>query len=478
MTAQLHRTGLLALALLAFALVLPASAAAQAIEGRITDAADGAPIVGAAVVVLDEAASPIGTTATDDGGNFRLDVPAAGSYLIVVQIEGFASQTSSPLTVVDGETLSYDLSMTRQQIGGGGGGANEMDDATFIQQYIAELCQGTFIPGIHGILFGAVRNAGSGEALPGIQVTVRWDERTGFGQQARTTRSDSSGFWYVCDVPSGPQVLVRAQATEADTEGETQRVQVQAGTMRNLDVEIALSDPSQNGNVIGVVRDVDTDRPVIGAVVRLREAGRSTTTNSRGLFVLNEVPAGLEVIEVEVLGYEDIVRPLQIYGGRSQQIEVLASSQPFELDPILVTVRSRTWFSDRAGLESRMAIGAGHFILREDLEDRPGATTLGDVLRDVPGVRVRRQGGGINGQYIVQLRGAANMANEACTPNIFVDAVPLGRDSGLFSDILSFDIEVVEVYRGASEVPGEYSGGDSRCGVVAVWTRRGIGLGG
>ena len=458
-------------------LLASTSLSAQSIAGRVTDAADGAPIPGATVVLLDAGATPITQTATAEDGTYELEVPSAGSYIVLVQLEGAANQMSSTLEVAEGQTLSYDLSMNRQAIGASGG-AEQLTDAEFIAQYMAESCDGLFTPGLHGILFGAVRNEGSGEALSRVKVTARWTDR-GFGQQqARETRSDETGFWFICNIPAGQEVLVRAQSDESNTEGPSIPVTMRAGTMRNLDVEIALSDPNQTGNLIGYVRDVDNNRAVIGATVRLRDADRTTTTNGEGLFILNDVPSGLEVIEIDVLGYQPIQRPIQVYGGRGQQLEVLVSREAFELDPIVVTVRPRSWFTDRAGLEQRRAIGAGHFIMRDDIEERVGASNLGDLMRGVPGVRVRRTGGGISGNYTVQLRQAANLANEACAPQIWMDGISIGADQALFAEILPWNIEAVEVYRGASEVPGEFSGGNARCGVIVVWTRRGFGLGG
>ena len=35
-------------------------------------------------------------------------------------------------------------------------------------------------------------------------------------------------------------------------------------------------------------------------------------------------------------------------------------------------------------------------------------------------------------------------------------------------------IEAVEVFRGVSEMPPEFSAPDIRCGAVAIWTRRGL----
>jgi hypothetical protein len=65
------------------------------------------------------------------------------------------------------------------------------------------------------------------------------------------------------------------------------------------------------------------------------------------------------------------------------------------------------------------------------------------------------------------------MLNEVCNPVIWMDGVKIGNDPVMFRDITGPEIDAVEVYRGAAEVPGEFSGGDARCGVVVVWTRRG-----
>lgn len=467
------RTALLLLAVAA----LPANAQ-EAIAGRITDAEDGAPIDQATVVVLDESASPLGRAITDQDGSYRVELAGPGVYLVAVQLTGFADVLSDPLTVGAGETLSYDLSMTRQVIGQSGAATEPMDDTEFLSRYIAETCAGVFIPGLHGIVFGAVRNEGNGEPLSLIEVSAQWNDGRGFGSQTRATRSDESAFWYICDLPAGETVSLRAVYGEAGIEGEVERVQLTAGTMRNVDLTIPLSLAGSSGNLIGTVRDVDSSRPVIGAVVRLQAEGRTTTTNDRGLFIFEDVPAGLEVLEVEMLGYADILEPIQVYGGRSQQLEVLASREPLELDPILVTVRPRNWFLDRIGIENRMRLGLGAFLLREDIEARPAAVNLGDMMRAIPGVRVRRTGGGIAGGYQVQLRQAANIANQACTPAIWVDGNNLGPDASLFRDIITFDIEAIEVYRGAAQIPAQFGGMEARCGVVVVWTRRGFGSAG
>ncbi len=463
--------------LLALGLLLATDLSGQALSGRLTSAEDGAPVAGATVMLLDANAQPIGETAAAADGTYSIEVPGPGSYMVLIHVDGFADQLSAPIEVPEGGA-SYSPSVRLTALAGAAStaaGPDQMDDAQFLAQYMAETCAGRFVSGLHGILLGAVRNEGSGEPLSFIQVTVRWSDA--FGQQFRETRSDESGFYYICDVPAGRQVAVRAQANEANAEGRIERITMTAGNMRSMDVTIPLSNPNQKGQLIGTVRDVDSSRPIIGATVRLREDGRTTTTNSRGLFIMREVDPGLEVMEVEVLGYDLVQEPIQVFGGRGQQLEVFVSREPIPIAPIMVTVRPRSWFSDRVGLEDRIAKGFGYFVLREDIELRQ-PNNLGDIMYGVPGVTVRRSGGGVSARYTVQLRGAANMQNEICAPMVWLDGVKYGADFDAFSSVVAFDIEAVEIYRGASEVPGEFSGGDARCGVVVVWTRRGSGMGG
>lgn len=464
----------LATALLALTLLFNGGVSAQELSGRVTAIEDGAPLVGATMMLLDANAQQIGETVTGDDGAYSLRVPAAGSYMVLIHVDGFADQLSAPIEVPEGGA-NYSPSIRLTALGGQAAGADEMDDAQFLAQYMAETCEGRFVPGLHGILMGGVRNEGSGEPLAFVEVTVRWN--SSFGQEALTTQSDESGFYYVCNVPARREVQVRAQANAANTEGRVERVTMTAGNMRSMDITIPLSDPSEKGQIFGTVRDVNSSRPIIGAVVRLREDGRTTTTNDRGLFIMRDVDPGLDVMEVEVLGYDLTQEPIQVFGGRSQQLEVLVSREPIEIAPIMVTVRPRSWFSDRVGLEDRIALGFGHFVLREEIELRQ-PRNLGDVMYGVPGVTVRRSGGGASASYTVQLRGAANMLNEICAPMVWLDGVKWGADFEAFSSIQAFDIEAVEVYRGASEIPGEFSGGDARCGAIVVWTRRGSGMGG
>jgi TonB-linked SusC/RagA family outer membrane protein len=79
------------LGLVALLLLTSVSALAQTVTGKVTSAADGAPIPGASVLIK---GTSIGT-ATDTEGNFTLDVAGSSNSVLVVSFIGFLTQEVS-----------------------------------------------------------------------------------------------------------------------------------------------------------------------------------------------------------------------------------------------------------------------------------------------------------------------------------------------------------------------------------------------
>jgi hypothetical protein len=449
-----------------------ASGAAQAVEGSLVSARDGRPLRGVDVTLVDMNAAPVVSVESGPGGAFLLRAPGPGSYMLLVDQEGYATQLSDPVDLEEGATVRLDLTVRAQEVGRQELPQDTLQGEALLQAAIADACAGTFQPSLHAIVFGTVVDEATGAPIPGAQAELRWEVR-GMGTEDRTAGTDEAGAFLICDVPAAQALRMRANMS--GVEGEEQEMRFRAGTMSRIDLPIRLSDPDRPGNIIGRVLDNRTGQAVQGAQVRLREADRNVLTNERGVFLMRDVPSGPDVLEVSMLGYAERQQAVQVIGGRAQEITVRVATRPVELAPLVVSVKPRQWFSDMAGLQERMAIGNGFFIMRDELDLSP-SRQLGEVLRAVPGARVRRSGGALSGQYTIQLRGAANMLNQACPPVVWVDGIKWNQSQTAFSDLLAWEMEAVEVYRGAAQVPGEFSGGDARCGVVVVWTRRGRGF--
>lgn len=111
-------------------------------------------------------------------------------------------------------------------------------------------------------------------------------------------------------------------------------------------------------------------------------------------------------------------------------------------------------------------LGLGRFMTREQIELRPGSYAT-DLLRTFPSVSVVGQ------NRTVTMRRSAR----ECQPMIFLDGMLLNRRGSALGNLDDYltgsDIEGIEVYHGFSESPGDYHD-TSGCGVILVWTRRGV----
>ncbi len=128
-----------------------------------------------------------------------------------------------------------------------------------------------------------------------------------------------------------------------------------------------------------------------------------------------------------------------------------------------VLARREAYESRLAGFYERRERKVGHFISRERLE-RTNSFSMTDILRDVPGVKIRPIGPILKA---VRIRGAS------CPPLVFLDGAP--ATAGEF-DLETIDlgmVEGIEVYSGSATVPAEFAGPRNldRCGVVAIWSR-------
>ena len=95
----------------------------------------------------------------------------------------------------------------------------------------------------------------------------------------------------------------------------------------------------------------------------------------------------------------------------------------------------------------------------------------------VPGVRLRPNGS----SYLVELqRGQGQILNPAlanyCPPAYFIDGVyfPLPPIETPSLPLVPAEILAIEVYSNIFSAPPQYQRMDSGCGVILVWTKRGV----
>lgn len=82
---------------------------AQAVRGRLVDRANGFPIGGAFVVLLDQPGGEVARVLTGPDGTFLLRAPAPGTYRLQSKRIGFRVSDSPPLMLAEGQTIGFRL---------------------------------------------------------------------------------------------------------------------------------------------------------------------------------------------------------------------------------------------------------------------------------------------------------------------------------------------------------------------------------
>lgn len=224
---------------------------------------------------------------------------------------------------------------------------------------------------------------------------------------------------------------------------------------------------AQGQSVIGTVIDDETGASIAGARIEVvgSPQGREVRTDSTGAFLIHPRVAGF-VLRITHPAYADVeTESLTVGPDEALQIEVRMGRQVVPLEPLVVKARR----SGRlAGYYQRLdRPGFARFVTREQIARRRGAATT-DLLRDVPGVHIRRYrtitGTGDN---LVTMRGGQ------CIPAIYIDGIQVGQSlgGGLDGLLRPETIEGVEVYTGSAGLPPMFV--PDGCGVVAFWTRTG-----
>ncbi|MDT8340794.1 MAG: carboxypeptidase regulatory-like domain-containing protein [Longimicrobiales bacterium] len=341
------------------------------------------------------------------------------------------------------------------------------------------------------VVFGVVRAPGRDAPEPGA--VVHYD----FGSGSRRALADSAGVYRLC-APAGAAIRIAATTpvglrTDLDALGPT-RMEAAPGGFTRLDLELSRTSPGivadrrrgWSNALFGAVMDEATRRPLASAAVRMRDASGApiveTLTDGEGRFVIpHPGRGGSYTLEVEGLGYAGVTGDVSFDEGEEVRVDVLLSARAFELDPLVVTARRRGMLVD-AGFYERSDRGFGHFIDRTEIERRIPARTT-DLFRNVPGYRVLPLGPFNSDVRLTTVTTLQGM-NDSCQPKVILDGVVaraggrMKQGAAAFANSLDnivnpAEIEGMEVYGHASQVPAVYGGIDATCGVIVIWTRRG-----
>ena len=239
------------------------------------------------------------------------------------------------------------------------------------------------------------------------------------------------------------------------------------------------------GTVTGTVREDGTSRPLAGVEVLLEGSKKIAQTNEAGQFTLADLPTGNKVVLFRSIGYRPSRVRVIIKKNETVTADAVLVSETVRLDPIVVTGRpdAPRGIGGRETFEERRKLGFGRFADSIDLR-RWNNARISDVLTRL-GVSVYEVRGDAGLQLLAaSSRRTGHSTDVPCYMSVIYDGVTLYRavstggippypPPDFRKEFELNNIESIEVYRGAGEVPLEFGGPAASCGVIVLWSKRG-----
>jgi TonB-dependent receptor-like protein len=123
------------------------------------------------------------------------------------------------------------------------------------------------------------------------------------------------------------------------------------------------------------------------------------------------------------------------------------------------------------GFANRKSHNIGGTFLDQAAIERKGATRMTELLRSVPGVRLfpMLNEYGVT-DYRIVMRGTSTVGGELCPIQYYLDGHPFDVSNDIDHAISPHSVVAMEIYPGASQLPEQFKGPHSRCGVIVIWT--------
>lgn len=216
-------------------------------------------------------------------------------------------------------------------------------------------------------------------------------------------------------------------------------------------------DAQEHGSISGTIRTGKRTNltSVEGARVSLVGTTLVANSNRSGEFSFHGLTPGAYTVHASAIGYQPMTAAVEVKAREVAQVV-------FETDPIAVELPEVEVTQPVRGTPDflrRLASGRGRYFTRAEIERRD-ATSVGDLIRMVPGLRVECRGMVCR---VYSVRGGRN-----CAPAYFMDGIPV--HASVVWTTPPRDLEGMEIYAGPAETPPELERG-ATCGAIVLWTR-------
>ncbi|MXX78663.1 MAG: PEGA domain-containing protein [Gemmatimonadales bacterium] len=184
-------------------------------------------------------------------------------------------------------------------------------------------------------------------------------------------------------------------------------------------------------------------------------------SNRRGRFILSDVRPGVHELRIRRLGYATLRQPVTVNQGLTTEVNIGLAPTPVEMEPIVATVTRIRRLEIKGFYERKYwgeLTGNGYFFDADYIERWRPSSIESLIVSAVPGI----------GSGLTNRRMSEGFSGRPCGMKMFLNGMDVRRN---LPRLHMVEIAGVEVYKGPASLPAEFTGSDSRCGAVVVWTK-------
>jgi len=239
-------------------------------------------------------------------------------------------------------------------------------------------------------------------------------------------------------------------------------------TLLSAPEDVVDGQPSLDETSIVTATVTDTaGRALPGVEITVLGTELHAVTDESGQVYISGVPARKVTLHIRHVGYKETNIELYLTPGvRTNTMAVLTPALVVPPTLAKVVVHANELVPARYAGTSRFddfyrrrANGNGIFLTREFMDAR-AAERAEDILRSVPGIRIRYSG---STPYIDFIR---------CDQvEVYINGFRSHEGFRPFIEMNPREIEAMEIYRGVATVPPEFSPLPNDCAAIVIWTR-------
>ncbi len=210
---------------------------------------------------------------------------------------------------------------------------------------------------------------------------------------------------------------------------------------------------AQTGLITGSVVDSDSKEKLIGATVRVSEAGVGSSTDLNGFYAVRNLQPGKYTVVFSYLGYQDVtIKDVEVKGGERVTLDVVMSTNALVMSEVTIVEYRKTNTVAAVLLEVRQSKQVVSGVSSQQIQ-KSQDNDAAQVVQRVPGITI------VENRFVM-VRGLNERYNNVMVNNITAPSTEIDRRTFSFDLISSSALDRMLIFKsGSAELPGDFAGG-------------------